>query len=427
MIRMKSIWHRMSKCLPGKFEENDGVSAVIVAVVIVVLVGFAALAIDIGHLAVVRNELQNAADAGALNGARVLYPVDEAGELIIPVTVNTDANAEARTAAIANNSDKSAVEVNLGTGNNADVRRGNWNQDTNVFTESTGANEDDPDFVNAMRVTTNRISAISFLASIFGISSFTSQASAIAYRGYAGTNVVFDQPIAICMDQIVDASNNFVCTTGRMFNNGGEGPTSETSRWTNFAEGCEPSANTGNILDVVCKSSPPTSLGSVSTNNGAITPVMTAVRECWADATGMTEPWEITLPVVECVNPPTCSQIVGAVTVKVVWMTDNGADPGFNNIPVAMEGWDGWNTGREGLCPGDGWSAATNCAGLTNEACWNNFVYCFDLKYLDSNGIPQPVPKVASSLYFVPSCEFVAGGPGGADFGVISKIPKLVQ
>jgi Flp pilus assembly protein TadG len=53
-----------------------GVSAVIVGICLFMLVAFVALAIDVGHLYVVRNELQNAADAGALAGARHLYVKD---------------------------------------------------------------------------------------------------------------------------------------------------------------------------------------------------------------------------------------------------------------------------------------------------------------------------------------------------------------
>jgi Flp pilus assembly protein TadG len=50
--------------------DKQGVTVVIVAVLIVVLLGFVALAVDIGYLMVARNELQNAADAAALAGAR---------------------------------------------------------------------------------------------------------------------------------------------------------------------------------------------------------------------------------------------------------------------------------------------------------------------------------------------------------------------
>ncbi len=53
---------------------QSGVVAVVTALVIVVMLGFAALAIDLGYLAWVKADLQKAADAGALAGARVLAP-----------------------------------------------------------------------------------------------------------------------------------------------------------------------------------------------------------------------------------------------------------------------------------------------------------------------------------------------------------------
>ena len=45
---------------------QKGISAIIIAVCLVMLIGFIALSIDVSHLVVARNELQNAADAGAL-------------------------------------------------------------------------------------------------------------------------------------------------------------------------------------------------------------------------------------------------------------------------------------------------------------------------------------------------------------------------
>jgi Flp pilus assembly protein TadG len=52
--------------------DQSGSLAVWAAVLLVVLAGVAALAIDIGRLAVLKSELQKAADAGALAGARAL-------------------------------------------------------------------------------------------------------------------------------------------------------------------------------------------------------------------------------------------------------------------------------------------------------------------------------------------------------------------
>jgi len=50
---------------------NRGQVLIVVALAIVVLVGFAALAVDVAYLAAVRNELQRCADSGALAGALI--------------------------------------------------------------------------------------------------------------------------------------------------------------------------------------------------------------------------------------------------------------------------------------------------------------------------------------------------------------------
>ena len=140
-----------------------GATAILVALLLVVLVGFTALAIDVGHLVVARNELQNAADAGALAGARFLYNEDG-------TAVNEGANQIAEAAATANKSENLAVEVHSG-----DIQRGHWsfglgdlprgfyaNEEStdpvdlwNTSTEELDANED---FINAIRVVTSRYS-----------------------------------------------------------------------------------------------------------------------------------------------------------------------------------------------------------------------------------------------------------------------------
>ena len=53
-------------------DNSRGAAAVMVAITMTVLLAMAAAALDIGHALVARNELQNAADAGALAGARAL-------------------------------------------------------------------------------------------------------------------------------------------------------------------------------------------------------------------------------------------------------------------------------------------------------------------------------------------------------------------
>jgi Flp pilus assembly protein TadG len=52
--------------------DQSGSIAVVAAICLAVILGFAALALDIGHLVSVKSELQKAADGGALAGARAL-------------------------------------------------------------------------------------------------------------------------------------------------------------------------------------------------------------------------------------------------------------------------------------------------------------------------------------------------------------------
>src|SRR5512135_1627832 len=98
---------------------RKGTVAIILATSTVALVSLAALAIDVSHLFVVRNELQNAADSGALAGARFLYNNDGAA-------VNASANSVAYNAAIANRSETVPVDVHWSGGNEGDIQRGHW-------------------------------------------------------------------------------------------------------------------------------------------------------------------------------------------------------------------------------------------------------------------------------------------------------------
>ena len=57
----------------SKKRNEKGAPLVMVGIALTAILGFSALAVDIGYLVVTRNELQNAADAGALAGARFVY------------------------------------------------------------------------------------------------------------------------------------------------------------------------------------------------------------------------------------------------------------------------------------------------------------------------------------------------------------------
>ena len=69
---------------------QKGVTLILVAFLMAAFIGFAAIAVDLAYLYIVKGELQNAADSGALAGAQVLYITDPLG-----VQVNAAANQTA--------------------------------------------------------------------------------------------------------------------------------------------------------------------------------------------------------------------------------------------------------------------------------------------------------------------------------------------
>ncbi|NIS71311.1 MAG: hypothetical protein GTO12_20935 [Proteobacteria bacterium] len=414
----------------AKLNDQRGVSAIVVALVLVLLVGFAALTIDTGHLYVVRNELQNAADAGALAGARYLYNGD--GTLI-----NVGSNQIAYDAATANKSEKIPVEVNWTGGNTGDVQRGHWSFSTRTFTPndstapvdlwnvSTEELDLDPNFINAIRVVTRREAspASSFFARIFGRENFSLTAQATAYIGFAGTLTPgdADQPIVICEESILQ-DGEYSCNIGRMINSSQDVASSETGGWTSFdqEDPCTGGTNAHEVRSLVCgEGNPePIVLGNpVATSGGEIQSAFNQLIQCWEGTTDKRVPWTLTLPVVECPgnNVTTCQKVVGAVTINIVWITGAGEDPDYREAPMEMGPFGDYGA----------WSYPADAGNTNGEARWNSFVTHFHLRNVD--GSPAPYQKKA--IYFLPDCtpHIPRGGTGGENFGILAQIPVLVK
>jgi hypothetical protein len=410
---------------PSKFfcaiKNRRGIVAVIIATSTVVFVGLAALAIDLGHLFVVRNELQNAADASALAGARFLYNNNG-------TAVNATANMIAYNAAIANRSEKVSVEVRWSGGNTGDVQRGHWSFATRTFTPNesllpvslwdTSWDELDqnPDFINAIRVRTRREDkpAASFLAGIFGFKNFILSTEAIAYIGFAGTLAPFevDQPIAICSQSILSKGGEYSCTVGRMINSGSVVAAHETGGWTDYNQvnPCLGGTNASDVRSLVCGDGNPEPIilgAPVSTNGGDISTAFKKFRDCWASKTGKRKPWKLTLLVIDCPgnNISPCESVAGSVTVNIVWITGEGEDPLYKEAPTKMGTW--------------------SDESADGSLRWKNFVKGFGLKNLDNT----PAPYEKKTIYFLPDCQphVPTGRSGGQNFGILAKIPVLVK
>ena len=439
-----------------------GAIVIIIAISMVVLVGFVALAIDVSDLIVVRNQLQNAADAGALAGARFLYVDDGTG-----LGVNVGANQIAYDAAIANKAiavtGAIAVDVNWEEGQNAgenvDVQRGHWSfgldeevlprgfyandstEPVDLWNVSTAELDSNIDFINAVKVVARRQEnpAPSFFARIFGYDDFQLAADAVAYIGFAGTLQPFEvnQPIAICKQSIIYGADGFTCTVGRMIPS-----TQDTGGWTGFGQeddgSCPPggtnSQEVKSLVETGCdgEGANPEMLnlgGGITFNDGQIDIAFQKLIDCWIANAGdpPAKPWTIMLPVVDCSEGgPTCHPLVGAVVINIIWIIREG--PQYND-PLHQKNDDiiPWQMSAPEGSEFDNWSSDSSNA----QERWDDFAGNFNLQTTEG-----PIDwewlkahNVIKTIFFLPDCtpHEPQGDSGGENFGILAKIPKLVE
>jgi hypothetical protein len=170
-------------------DERGAVTAMTV-VLMAAFLGILALVVDLGHLHTVQNEIQNAADAAALAGARAIYPMTAppwilTGEYAYP-QFQTKILPAALDAAYQNQADHQNLSVKV-----EEVVPGWWDYavppSLNSFTKSACTSYDD---TNAVMVTTrmrgdlSQGSVIMSFAKIFGYNTVDLKAYAIAAMGY---------------------------------------------------------------------------------------------------------------------------------------------------------------------------------------------------------------------------------------------------
>lgn len=145
-------------------QRRSGVAAIFSVVLLVVLLGFTALTVDIGHIYNVRAELQNAADAAAMAGVQML----------------PDENLAEKTAQNYANMNHTKHGAVVG---DADVQLGNWDWDGLTFT--AGGTPTNAVHVYTHRSQKNGNPVSLFFAPVFGKSSTEVSASATASLGRA--------------------------------------------------------------------------------------------------------------------------------------------------------------------------------------------------------------------------------------------------
>ncbi len=442
----------MYSVLSAFWRKEAGVAAILVGIMLFMLVGLGAIVVELARLYVAQNELRNAADAGALAGASELYVHDENDPNL--GWVNPGANQIGYEAAIANKSHNNPVEVNAG-----DVLRGHWSFATRKFDENPAINKPtlwgrtdeeldaDLSFINAVQVTTRREATpiVLYFTRLFGIDEWPLQQTSVAYIGFAGTLYPFDvdQPFAICRDKILNDAGEYTCEIGRAIHSGSGAAnqeTQETGGWSDLTQGdgaCTGGTNTTELRPLICSDGNLDTLvlgDPMTFNNGNISAVWQRLFSCWDEplnSSNRTKPWQMALPVVLCEPTPdfpdlpdpqtTCKPLVGAVEVNVMWISDKT----INNfeqqnvlygrdIPASMEGPPGYTD----------WQADYS---KTKRANWIDFLTHFNLPRMAESDAGEYIPS--NTIYFLPDCKEhePKGVSGGENFGILAKIPVLVD
>jgi Flp pilus assembly protein TadG len=158
-----------------KLKDKRGTVTVMVALLLIMLIGFAAFAIDVGYMMVRRNELQNIADTAALAaagqlGANYGPPMTYAEQLVY----QPDAGPLLSVAqSVADGTGISGVVIS-----GADFSLGKWNPVTHTFTP--GAIQPTAVKVTARKDNVANGPVTTLLAGVLGIASFNVSATATA-------------------------------------------------------------------------------------------------------------------------------------------------------------------------------------------------------------------------------------------------------
>ena len=163
----------------GPLGNERGAVAAMAAIFLLVLLAFAAAAIDIGHALVARNELQNTADAAALAGTRALGVIYEgmtpAEQQAYTLTGGDQATvvAAVQETALANSAAGVPIAINAD-----DIAIGTWDPTTRVHTPTVNQPK-------AVRVWARRDASANgpistFLAGVIGVTSVNVNAVATA-------------------------------------------------------------------------------------------------------------------------------------------------------------------------------------------------------------------------------------------------------
>ena len=315
-----------------KFLDNEsGAVAVIATLLLVVFCGFTALGLDYGNLVHVERELTRAAEAGALSGARALWPPDfSANPLPSPwngrdPNWSNGYNKALETAA--KNLPSPATDV-------ITVETGRWD-----YVKTFTVTQINP---NGVRVTIRRNNVPTTFAQMLTQTPISIGRSATAIMDWTNAVPGGSLPFAVRLQEARDKVGESIKIefNPNPTNNGGWFTVPPTN------------PSTPNLLDYIRNHTcPPMSIGdSIALNNGTVVPVLDELYTELAviKASHPNEGWDVVVPVVTTDQFNRTDKIVSFVNIRITEV--NARDnPKFLQATILALG--GTQSGNPGLPP----------------------------------------------------------------------------
>jgi Flp pilus assembly protein TadG len=291
------------------FRDERGAVAAVSAVYLIVAIGALALAIDLGHMYLVKAELQRAADSAALGGAlRLMTPSTG----VVPgVTAASPDCARAVTAAQTLGT-RNPTDNQTTSSANIAIQVGNWNGST--FTETGCAN---PYQVNAIQAVASRTVNVFFGAIITGSTTQNLSAQALALVGPVGGLPPGYKclPIALDSDKVPSSGQKLVL---HLNPTPGDDGAWHTFFWQNPA-----ASLLRDIIDGTVDTPPLKEGDQIKVKEGVSDSDLKELGQVLKDKGGT---WDVVLPVIPASEHTGWATVEGFVSVRMTKVDSQGKD-----------------------------------------------------------------------------------------------------
>jgi hypothetical protein len=314
----------------GRFSRRrreEGAVLALTALMLMVLILCMVLAIDLGHLYLVKCELQRAADAGALAGAVGLFPPSPGASNPLPATPDcARALTSCQSTVAANQADGVALQA-LST----DVSFGNWDSGAGTFNATGCAN---PRQVNAVKVVVRKDDAANGKVPLFfaglipqGFSSIALSAQAIGLSGYPGylPGGAGAFPLAIDADKVPQGQAGGLV---RIYLNPS---TIDGGCWQTFFD---PSPGASDLQKLVNGTTPSPALkvgDQINVTEGVADSVMQALQKVFDQRTG---DLVVLVPVIPGDSHTGLATVQGFVAFKITLVDSHGTEKRLEGVTV---------------------------------------------------------------------------------------------